>query len=77
VSEKSTRNDLDYAVESTAARIRAVFRPELRRWPSYTAEERYNSSEPGPKKEIPEQTPAGAAQELIRAMDRQSSELIE
>jgi hypothetical protein len=54
VSEKSTRKAPDYAVESTAARNRSVFRPKLRRWSSQTAEERYNSSESGLKKEIPD-----------------------
>jgi hypothetical protein len=29
VSEKSTRNDLDYVFESRAARNRSIFRPEL------------------------------------------------
>ena len=53
MSEKSTRKAPDYAVESTAARNRSVFRPKLRRWSSQTAEERYNSSESGLKKEIP------------------------
>jgi len=31
VSEKSTRKDLDYAVKSTAARNRPVFRPRMQR----------------------------------------------
>ena len=53
MSEKSTRKAPDYAVESTAARNRSVFQPKLRRWSSQTAEERYNSSESGLKKEIP------------------------
>jgi hypothetical protein len=53
VSAKSTRKALDYAVESGAARNRSVFRPELQLCPCQTAEERYNSSEPRPKKEIP------------------------
>jgi hypothetical protein len=53
VSEKSTRNDLDYAFKSRTARNRSVFRPQLRRWSSHTAEEPYNLSESGLKKEIP------------------------
>ena len=53
MSEKSTRKAPDYAVESRAARNRSVFRPKLQRWSSHTAEERYNSSESGLKKEIP------------------------
>ena len=53
MSAKSTRKALDYAVESGAARNRSVFRPELQLCPCQTAEERYNSSEPRPKKEIP------------------------
>jgi hypothetical protein len=31
VSEKSTRNNLNYAVESRAARNRPVFRPRMQR----------------------------------------------
>jgi len=53
VSEKSTRKAPDYAVESRAARNRSVFRPEFQLCPCHTAEERYNSCEPWPKKEIP------------------------
>jgi YD repeat-containing protein len=54
VSEKSTRKALDYAVKSTAARNRPVFRPEFQLCPCHTAEEPYNSSESGLKKEIPD-----------------------
>ena len=43
----------NYAVESREARNRSVFRPELWRWSSQTAEEPYNSGESEPKKEIP------------------------
>ena len=53
MSEKSTRKALDYAVKSTAARNRPVFRPEFQLCPCHTAEEPYNSSESGLKKEIP------------------------
>ena len=53
MSEKSTRKAPDYTVESWAARNRSVFRLEFQLFPGHTAEERYNSSEPGPKKEIP------------------------
>jgi transposase InsO family protein len=56
VSEKSTRNNLDYTVESRAARNRSVFRPEFQLCPCHTAEEPYNSSESGLKKEIPDNT---------------------
>ena len=55
MSKKSTRNDLDYAFKSRAARNCSVFRPKLRRWSSHTAEEPYNLSESGLKKEIPAQ----------------------
>jgi hypothetical protein len=53
VSEKSTRNNLNYTVESRAARNRSVFRPEFQLCPCHTDEERYNSRESGLKKEIP------------------------
>lgn len=53
MSEKSTRKAPDYAVEHRTAQNRSVFRTKLRRWSSHTAEERYNSSESGLKKEIP------------------------
>jgi len=54
VSEKSTRKVPDYAVEPSTVRNRPVFRPQLRRWSSHTAEESYNLSESGLKKEIPD-----------------------
>ena len=53
MSEKSTRKAPDYADESRAARNRSVFRLEFQLFPGHTAEERYNSSESGLKKEIP------------------------
>ena len=53
MSEKSTRNNLDYTVESRAARNRSVFRPEFQLCRCHTAEEPYDSSESGLKKEIP------------------------
>ena len=53
MSEKSTRNNLDYTVESRAARNRSVFRPEFQLCPCHTAEERYNPSKLGLKKDIP------------------------
>lgn len=56
MSEKSTRKDIDYEVEFGAARNRFVFRPQLRRWFSHTAEEWYSPSERVPKKEIPVKT---------------------
>ena len=53
MSEKSTRNDLDYAVESRAARNRSVFRPQMQHWSCNTNQEGYNLRESGLKKEIP------------------------
>jgi hypothetical protein len=53
VSEKSTRKAPNYAVESRAARNRSVFRPYLQNRSCNTHQERYNSSESVPKKEIP------------------------
>jgi len=53
VSEKSTRKAPNYAVESRAARNRAVFRPQLQHWSCNTHQERYNPSGSVPKKEIP------------------------
>ena len=53
MSEKSARNNLDYTVESSAARNRSVFRPKFQLRPCHTAEEPHNSSESGLKKEIP------------------------
>ena len=47
MSEKSTRNNLDYTVESRAARNRSVFRLEFQL--CHTAEEPYNSSKSGLK----------------------------
>jgi len=58
VSEKSTRNDLDYADESRAAPNRSVFRPEYQLCRCHTAEERYNPSESRLKKEIPDKMAA-------------------
>ena len=72
MSEKSTRKVPDYAVVSRAARNCSVFRPEFQLCPCHTAEERYNSCEPGPKKEIPNENvshekPFTAAHQLIRS----------
>jgi len=53
VSEKSTRNNLDYAFKSRTARNRSVFRLAFQLCPCHTAEEPYNSSKSGLKKEIP------------------------
>ncbi len=53
MSKKSTRNDLDYAVESRLARIHSVFRPQLHCWSRKTPQEGYNSSVSAQKKEIP------------------------
>jgi hypothetical protein len=61
VSEKSTRNDLDYAVESRAAQNRSVFRPQLQHWSCNTHQEGYNFRESGLKKEIPNYLAAGKA----------------
>jgi len=55
VSEKSTRKAPDYAFKSRAARNRSVFRPQLQLYRCHTAEERYNPSKSGLKKEIPVQ----------------------
>ena len=52
VSEKSTRNDLDYAVESTAARNRSYFDLECSGL-LQNPQEQCNPSESVPKEEIP------------------------
>ena len=59
MSEKSTRKAPDYAFKSRAARNRSVFRPELQLYRCHTAEERYNPSKSGLKKEIPESNRSG------------------
>ena len=53
MSEKSTRNNLDYTVESRTARNRSVFRLEFQLCPCHTAEEPYNSSKSGLKRRFP------------------------
>ena len=52
MSEKSTRNNLNYAVEFTAARNRPVLTSNAA-WLLQNPQERYNPSESVPKKEIP------------------------
>ena len=69
MSEKSTRNDLDYAVESRAARNRSIFRPELQLCPCHTAEERYNLCESELKKEIPGNSEYGLLAEHVATLD--------
>jgi hypothetical protein len=58
VSEKSAKNNLDYAVESERHGF-TLFSKGIPALPCHTAEERYNSSESGLKKEIPVDTFTG------------------
>ena len=53
MSEKSTGNDLDYAVKSRMARHGTVFRSQMQFWPCRAAHEQYNASDSELKKEIP------------------------
>jgi len=73
VSEKSTRNNLDYTVESRRRGIAPFFdrNPAL---PCHTAEEPYDSSESGLKKEIPASNDKPKARPIYSVCFRPDSE---